>query len=159
MPATKLSVPLARMPVYVRAGGIVPTQPYVPTTAVASPESLILTAYAGKGSTRLYDDAGASLDYLKGHDAWTRITQSAHALTIGPMKGSYSGEPRTRAWELHFVGVPKPRRATINGRATKTSYDASTRTLTVTTGRRSVRRQTRIVLLTRKKRGQTSGRR
>src|SRR4051812_25101827 len=66
-PATeKMSVPLDRMPVYVRAGGIVPTQPDVPTTAVAPPRSVILTAYAGTGSTRLYDDAGDGLEYLKG---------------------------------------------------------------------------------------------
>jgi len=150
-PAVKtLSVPLDRMPVYVRAGGIVPTQPYVPTTAVASPQSLILTAYAGRGSTRLYDDAGNGLGYLKGRFAWTRVAQSAHALTIGPMKGSYSGKPRTRAWEVHIVGVPKPRAVTVNGRATKTKYDASTRTLTVMTGRRSVARQTRVALLTRR---------
>lgn len=146
----KLSVPLDRMPVYVRAGGIVPTQPYAATTAVATPKSLTLTAYAGQGSTRMYDDAGDGLDYLKGQGAWTRITQSARGLTIGPMKGSYSGKPRTRAWELRFVGVAKPRRTTINGRATKASYNASTRTLTVRTGRRSVRRQTRVVLLPRK---------
>jgi alpha-D-xyloside xylohydrolase len=122
----------------------------VPTTAVGSPASLTLTAYAGTGSTRLYDDAGDGLDYLKGRDAWTRITQSAHALTIGAMKGSYSGKPRTRAWQVHLVGVAKPRGVTVNGRATTTSYDTSTRTLTVATGHRSVRRQTRIVLLTRK---------
>jgi hypothetical protein len=39
---------------------------------------------------------------------------------------------------------------TVNGRATKTKYDASTRTLTVMTGRRSVARQTRVALLTRR---------
>jgi alpha-glucosidase (family GH31 glycosyl hydrolase) len=145
-PATEsLSVPLDRMPVFVRAGGIVPTQPELATTEAAPSKSLILTAYSGDGSARLYDDAGDGLAYLTGKGAWTTIVQRrarrVSRVTIGPLKGSFAGKPATRAWELRLVGVAKPRRVTTAGRATKRwRYDAPTRTLTVPTGARPTRR-------------------
>jgi alpha-glucosidase (family GH31 glycosyl hydrolase) len=135
-----LSVPLERMPVFVRAGGIVPTQPELPTTAVASPRALILSAYAGNGGTTLYDDAGDGLDDLKGRYAHTAIRQRARAITIGPMRGSFAGKPSRRSWELRWVGVRKPRRVSVNGKPRRFSYDAVKRTLTLKTGTRSTRR-------------------
>jgi alpha-glucosidase (family GH31 glycosyl hydrolase) len=133
-PAVKrLAVPLSRMPVYVRAGGIVPTQRYVPTTAVTPPRALTLTAYAGRGSTRLYDDAGDGLGYLRGQYAWTRIAQRRRhgrtTLTIGPMRGSFPGKPRARSWTVRFVGPG--------------------RTVTVHLRRRPVARATRVRIVSR----------
>jgi alpha-glucosidase (family GH31 glycosyl hydrolase) len=97
-PATeKLSVPLERMPVFVRAGGIVPMQPEVPTTAVGSPATVILNVFKGKGRTTLYDDAGDGLDP---RHATTSIRQARGRLVIGPMRGRYAGRPARRSWEI-----------------------------------------------------------
>jgi alpha-glucosidase (family GH31 glycosyl hydrolase) len=151
-PALKtLSEPLDRMPLYVRAGGVVPTQPFVPTTAVATPHSLTLTAYAGNGSTRLYDDAGDGLAYLHRRYAWTRIAQRRRGgtttVTIGPMRGRFAGKPRSRRWQLRLVGVRRPRRVTLNGRSVKKwSYDAPSRTLALASGRQPVKRPTLIAV-------------
>ena len=143
----KLSVPLERMPLYVRAGGIVPTQAYVPTTAVAPPQSLTLTAYAGTGSTRLYDDAGDGLAYLAGEYAWTRITQQRRhgttTLTIGPMRGKFAGKPHARTWDVRLVGLRKPRHVAINRRATR-RWTYTDGVLRVSTGSRSVSRSIRV---------------
>jgi alpha-glucosidase (family GH31 glycosyl hydrolase) len=149
-PATKnLSEPLDRMPLYVRAGAVVPTQPYAPTTAVAPPRALTLTAYAGNGSTRLYDDAGDGLAYLKGAYAWTTITQKRRhggtTLTIGPMRGNFAGKPRERAWTLRLVGVAKPHAVTIAGRPNRSwTYRKATRTATVKLGARAVTNVTKV---------------
>jgi hypothetical protein len=132
------------MPVFVRAGGVVPTQPAVPTTAIASPAALVLTAYAGSGGTTVYDDAGDGLDHLKGRYARTTIRQRRrHAtttLSIGPSRGSYAGKPARRSWEVRLVGVRKPKRVMVAGRTTKRwTYVPKTRTITVKTGSRSTR--------------------
>ena len=134
----KLSVPLERMPVFVRAGGVVPLQPEVATTAVSPPRALILTAFAGNGKTTLFDDAGDGLD---ARSATTAIRQRGRTLTIGAMRGRFAGRPPRRSWEVRWVGVRKPARVTIDGRRTRRfAYDAAKRTLTVTTAPRSTRR-------------------
>jgi alpha-glucosidase (family GH31 glycosyl hydrolase) len=142
----KLSVPLERMPVFVRAGGIVPTQPEVATTSVASPRTVLLTAFAGNGQTLLYDDEGDGLGYLKGRSARTVIRQRTRALTIGPMRGAFSGKPERRTWKLRWVGIRKPRRVTVNGNPRPFGYDAQTRTVTLESGLRSTRGRVEIKL-------------
>jgi alpha-glucosidase (family GH31 glycosyl hydrolase) len=93
----KLSVPLERMPVFVRAGAIVPLQPEVPTTDVASPSKVILTVFPGRGRLTLYDDAGDGLD---ARHASTIVRQARGKLVIGAMKGRYAGRPARRVWEV-----------------------------------------------------------
>jgi alpha-glucosidase (family GH31 glycosyl hydrolase) len=115
----KLSVPLERMPVFVRAGGIVPAQPQAPTTAVGSPAKVVLTVFRGTGRTTLYDDAGDGLAYLKGRSATTVIRQTRRELVIGAMKGSYAGRPARRSWEVHVVGGAKPRVIRVGPRSTR----------------------------------------
>ena len=100
----KLSVPLDRMPVFARAGAVIPTQPQVATTAVATPRSVVLNVFPGTGQTTLYDDAGDGLSYLKGRSARTVIRQARGKLVIGPMKGRYGGRPTRRSWDIHVRG-------------------------------------------------------
>ena len=151
-PATKrLSVPLERMPVFVRAGGIVPTQPAVASTPAAPPRTLVLTAHRGRGGLSLYDDAGDGLAHERGRFSRTKITQrpvrGGHTLTIGPARGRFAGHPRRRGYEVRFVGVSRPRTVAVGGRRTsRWSYDARKRTATVRAGRLPMRRATRIVL-------------
>jgi hypothetical protein len=148
-PATRtLAVPLARLPVFVRAGGIVPTQPPVPTTAPGPPPALVLTAHRGTGSATVYDDEGEGLAHERGRFSRTRVTQRSAGrrttLTIGAARGPVA--PASRAWELRLVGVARPRAVTVNRRRSRAwTYEARTRTLTLRTGPRPTRRATRIV--------------
>jgi alpha-glucosidase (family GH31 glycosyl hydrolase) len=146
----RLSVPLGRMPVFLRAGGVVPTQPAVPTTPAAPPTSLVLTAHRGNGSLRLYDDAGDGLDYEGGAFNRTTVSQrgmrGAHVLRIASARGSFAGVPR-RSYEIRLAGVPRPRTVRVAGRRiSRWSYDSATRTVTVRTGSRATSRATRIVV-------------
>jgi alpha-glucosidase (family GH31 glycosyl hydrolase) len=109
----KMSVPLERMPVFVRAGAIVPMQPEVPTTAVASPSKVILAVFPGRGRTTLYDDAGDGLDR---RHATTLIRQTRGKLIVGAMKGSYAGRPARRSWQIRVIGGRTTR---IGPRATR----------------------------------------
>src|SRR5262249_52512940 len=68
-------VDLATMPLYVRAGAIVPLDPVRQYTAqpVSAPTTLMV--FPGvDGSFTIYDDDGTSLDYRKDITLWTDLT-------------------------------------------------------------------------------------
>ncbi|WP_052573849.1 TIM-barrel domain-containing protein [Haloferula sp. BvORR071] len=80
-------VDLATMPIFVRAGAIVPVDPIRQYTAEKVDEPLTLRIYEGAdGSARIYEDDGDSLGYLKGDAALAGIRwdDKARKLTIQP---------------------------------------------------------------------------
>jgi alpha-glucosidase/alpha-D-xyloside xylohydrolase len=80
-------VDLATMPLYVRAGAIVPLDPVRQYTAQAVTEPTTLNVYTGAdGAFTLYDDDGATQQYLQGRGTWIRMTWSdrARRLTLEP---------------------------------------------------------------------------
>src|SRR5262249_34208975 len=67
-------VDLETLPLYVRAGAIVPLDPVRQYTAQPVSEATTLNVYSGTdGEFVLYDDDGVSLDYLQNRAVWTRI--------------------------------------------------------------------------------------
>ena len=149
-PATKtLSMPLAQAPVFVRAGGIVPTQPPVETTPPGPLRSLVLTAYRGDGRLRLYDDAGDGFAHERGRFSRTTLTQTREngetVVTIGPARGRLA--PARRSYEIRVVGIARPQSVTVAGRETdRWTYNADARMATVQTGRLSTRRAAAIAV-------------
>ncbi len=153
-PATKtLSVPLDQMPVLVRAGTIVPTEPYAPFTTPTPQKTLILTAFPGpRGNFNLYDDQGTGFGYTGARYTWTRITHTERGhrstLTIAPAIGHFNGALRKRSWQVRFLDVRHPHTVTVDGRALgkrRWSYDRASRTLTINTGAMSTDRSVTIV--------------
>jgi alpha-glucosidase/alpha-D-xyloside xylohydrolase len=75
------------MPIYVRAGAIIPFDPIRQYTAepVAGPTTLRI--YPGAdGDFTLYEDDGISLDYLKGKASWIHLAwkDKTRTLTLSP---------------------------------------------------------------------------
>lgn len=98
--------PVERMPVYVRAGSIVPYGPERQYAAQDPDAPLELRVYPGAdGDFTLYDDEGDNYDYE--HGAYATIPlhwDDAHrTLTIGAQRGEYPGMPRTRVFRVVFV--------------------------------------------------------
>jgi alpha-glucosidase (family GH31 glycosyl hydrolase) len=80
-------VDLSTMPIYVRAGAIVPVDPVRQYTGQSVAEPTTLKVYRGAdGVFTLYEDDGISQDYLTQKGSWTRIawTDRARQLTIEP---------------------------------------------------------------------------
>lgn len=80
-------VDLATMPIYVRAGAIIPFDPVRQYTAQVVSEPTTLKVYRGAdGEYTLYEDNGISQDYLRGIGLWTRMTWNDRSkqLTIEP---------------------------------------------------------------------------
>ena len=81
---TTLSVPLGRMPVFVRAGGIIPEQSSSTHVLPVDATHRILEVFPGSsGKFSLYADSGTGLGYTKGQYTETPITDS-----VGPTDSS-----------------------------------------------------------------------
>jgi len=102
------AVDLATMPIYVRAGAIVPVDPIRQYTGQKIEEPTTLKIYRGtNGNYTLYDDDGISLSYLKGDSVQTLIRwdDDARRLAIEPQA---KGRPkRTFKIELIPDGITK----------------------------------------------------
>ena len=75
------------MPIYVRAGAIIPVDPVRQYTASRSASRRRCKVYRGAdGQFTLYEDDGISQEYLKGRGIWTRIAWNdrTQQLTIEP---------------------------------------------------------------------------
>ena len=150
-PATEtLSVPFSQMPVLVRAGSILPTQPNAPYTAPGPNPRLVLTAFpGGDGRFSLYDDQGLGFGYQRGAFTRTDIIHTERrgvsTLTIEPAHGSFRGELARRAWTIEFTGIARPTKVTVDGRAARFSYVGGSGTLTVQTGFRSTHSPVTVV--------------
>ncbi len=115
---------IEEIPVYVKAGAIVPMQPKVRHTREKPVDPLILTIFPGaaSGATRVYEDEGVGLGYLGRAYAWTpvrydRAPDGTLTVRVGPANGRYPGMLTERAYELRFPGALPPRAVTSAGRA------------------------------------------
>ncbi|MGB6122447.1 MAG: TIM-barrel domain-containing protein, partial [Bacteroidota bacterium] len=115
------SFAIDEIPLYVRAGSIIPMQPKMNRTSERPVDPLILTVFSGdSGATRVYEDEGNSLGYQRGEYAWTDVHHRSledgrHRLEIDPTEGRYPGMLEERGYELRFPGVWPPERVTCNG--------------------------------------------
>ena len=100
------SAPLDRIPLYVRAGSILPLGPQVEWAGQKPAASLELRVYRGAdGDFQLYEDAGDSYDYEKGAHSVIpmRWNEASKTLTIGARLGSFPGMVQQRAFHVVFV--------------------------------------------------------
>jgi len=98
--------PIDRMPLYVRAGSIVPFGPDLQYAAEKSADPIELRVYRGaNGTFTLYEDENDSYDYEKGVHATTPFSwdEAAYTLTIGDRTGSFPGMLEKRTFRIVFV--------------------------------------------------------
>ncbi len=96
-----------RMPLYVRAGSILPLGPDVEYAAQKSADPIELRVYRGaNGAFTLYEDENDSYDYEKGVHATIPFSwdDASQTLTIGDRTGSFPGMLENRSFRVVFVG-------------------------------------------------------
>ena len=109
--------PLDRVPLFVRAGGIIPTGPdiaFVDTQPKDDFEPLTLQIYTGlSGSCRLYEDDGISMEYESGRYTQTRISwdEQRQKLEISGRTGQFLR--RTRDIDVCFMPSGKVKTLTV----------------------------------------------
>ncbi len=118
----KAEAPLARMPLFVRAGAIVPTGPAIQYTNQKPDAPITLTVYTGAdGKFSLYHDQGTTYDYE--HGAYSRIPlsydEASGTLSIGKREGSYPGMPAQRHFTIRWISGPSATAADFDAPATQ----------------------------------------
>jgi hypothetical protein len=114
--------PLDRMPVFVRAGSILPLAPDMAYSEQKPVDPLIVDVYAGKAASfQLYEDDGTSLAYRQDAYAWTPLRYTPEAggvnrIEIGPSKGQFKGQVTNRRYEVRVHGLLKPESVNVNGK-------------------------------------------
>jgi alpha-D-xyloside xylohydrolase len=94
---------IATIPVYVRAGSILPLGPVKQFADEKSDAPIDLVVYPGKdGTYELYDDGGDGYAYQQGAHALVRMTwhDGARRLDIAPREGRYDGMPARQAFAV-----------------------------------------------------------
>ncbi len=115
----KRPVDLATMPLYVRAGAIVPVDPVRQFTGQVVTEPTTLQVYRGAdGRFVLYDDDGKSLDYLKGLASWTKVTwdDAKRRLVIEADARTGVQAPRERTFDVLVLPEKTLKRVTFSGK-------------------------------------------
>jgi alpha-D-xyloside xylohydrolase len=101
------SAPLDRLPLYVRAGSIIPMGPDVQYAAEKPADPVELRVYSGaNGAFTLYEDQNDGYAYEKGAFATIPLSwnDSTKTLTIGERKGQFPGMLDRRTFHVVFVG-------------------------------------------------------
>ncbi|MGH9160795.1 MAG: TIM-barrel domain-containing protein, partial [Vicinamibacteraceae bacterium] len=111
-------VDLATMPLYVRAGAILPLGPVKQYTDEPVDGPLTLTVYPGAdGSAALYEDDGKTFGYRKGDWMGIEMTwrDAARTLTLRLADGSRMRPPEKRPIEVRLAGQKETRSVTFTG--------------------------------------------
>jgi alpha-D-xyloside xylohydrolase len=98
--------PYESLPLYVKAGSILPFGPELQHTAEKPADPLTLWVYTGSDAAfELYEDDGTSYEYEKGVFSTIplRWEEGAKILTIGPRAGSFPGMRKAREVRVVFV--------------------------------------------------------
>jgi len=102
------NVTLDRIPLYVRAGSILPLGPEIEYADERPAGPIELRIYRGAdGNFDLYQDAGDSYDYERGSYSVIplRWSESRRMLTVGERQGSYAEMPGRMQFNITWVSV------------------------------------------------------
>lgn len=116
---------IEQIPVYVKAGAIIPMQPPMQHTGEKPVDPLILNVWPladkSTSSYSVYEDAGNTIDYQTGSFARTPVKASQTGDTlrveIGPVEGTYPGRLMNRGYQLRLPADWPPASVTVNGAA------------------------------------------
>ncbi|RYZ25039.1 MAG: DUF5110 domain-containing protein, partial [Sphingobacteriales bacterium] len=120
--------PLDTMPIFAKAGAIIPAQPAMRYVGEKKIDVLTLDIFPGKaGSFSLYEDDGESLDYQRKESSITTIALSQNTqkteVKISKPEGKY--RPSSYSYLLKFHAAGKPKAVHENGRPMKVLQELS----------------------------------
>jgi alpha-glucosidase/alpha-D-xyloside xylohydrolase len=112
-------VDLATMPLYVRAGALIPTGPVRQYVDELNDEPITITVYPGAdGSSSLYEDDGKSFDYRRGAYMRMRMTwrDRERRLSLALEPGSRMLGVAPRRFEVRVAGTNVAKSVQFSGR-------------------------------------------
>jgi alpha-glucosidase (family GH31 glycosyl hydrolase) len=114
------AVDLATLPLYVRAGAVLPMGPVKQYTDEPSDEPMTIVVYPGAdGTSTWYDDDGKSFNYRSGESMRVSMTwrDATRRLSLQLAPGSRMLPPASRRIEIRVAGSSKTTPVTFTGRA------------------------------------------
>jgi alpha-D-xyloside xylohydrolase len=116
--------PYEKMPVFVKAGSILPFGPELQYTSEKTADTITLNIYTGTdASFNLYEDEGTNYNYEKGAFSVIPIkySEAAKTISIGDRKGSFNGMMQKRTFRISIISP---------GNAKPLDFDASVKEIT-----------------------------
>jgi alpha-D-xyloside xylohydrolase len=104
--------PYERMPVFVKAGSIIPFGPALQYTSQKPADTITLNVYSGAdASFNLYEDEGTNYNYEKGAFSIIPIkfSEATKTITIEDRKGSFNGMLQKRTFRINLITAKQPR--------------------------------------------------
>jgi alpha-D-xyloside xylohydrolase len=98
--------PYERMPVFVKAGSIIPFGPELQYTSEKLADTITLNIYTGAdASFNLYEDEGTNYNYEKGAFSIIAIkySEATKTVTISDRKGSFNGMLQKRIFRINLI--------------------------------------------------------
>jgi hypothetical protein len=134
----KMPAPLGRVPLFVRAGAVVPTHDVVDYVGAPSNGKRYLDVFpnapGSSTSIELYEDDGESNAYLGGAHATTTVSSAVTAagltLDIAAPSGTFKTTAGALIVRVHGVATA-PSTVLVDGVVTAAGYDIGTRVVTV----------------------------
>jgi len=127
------AAPLETLPLFVRAGSIVPMGPAMEYASQSAANPIELRVYTGADADfTLYEDDGLTYDYEKGDYSTIPIRwdDAGQTLTLGARQGSFTGMLATRTFDIVWVGPGHGVGVNPSGTVDKTiSYDGTAVTI------------------------------
>ncbi len=124
--------PYERMPLFVRAGSVIPFGPAMEWSDQKPADAIRLFVYAGADADfTLYEDDGLTYAYEQGAFSTIPIhwDDAARTLTIGDRTGAFPGMPETRAFHVIVVDPAHPHGYDPDAKGTVCEYRGETVTL------------------------------
>ncbi len=118
---------LATMPIYVRAGSIIPFDPVRQYLAQPVTEPTTLKIYSGSdGEFTMYEDDDNSQNYMQDKATWTKLSwdDGAKKLTISaaPPAGVNNESTASRDFKVEMLPTRIKKTVTYNGRRAEVTY-------------------------------------
>jgi len=122
-----------QIPVFARAGAIIPMNADGPANGVKLPSRLHLKFFAGAdGSIQLFEDDGETQSYLDGNLALTSFSQNLSGETLELGKSIVDGKPEAipgfpmvRDYEFEIIGISQPTRINVCGSEVELAFSSS----------------------------------
>jgi alpha-glucosidase/alpha-D-xyloside xylohydrolase len=120
-------VDLATMPIYVRAGSIIPFDPVRQYTSQPVTEPTTLKVYSGaSGEFTMYEDDGTSQGYLQNKATWTKLSwdDGVKKLTIlaAPPVGVTNESAARREFRVELLPTGTVKTVTYDGRRAEVTF-------------------------------------
>ena len=106
-----VSAPLDEMPIFVKAGSIIPFGPELQYTTEKKPNPILLKIYGGSNAEfTLYEDEGVNYNYENEKFSNIRATwnDEMNQLNISDRKGAFEGMLENRKFDIQIISTDKP---------------------------------------------------